>query len=309
MNELTPEQIQERFNKLPAELQSVLQSEEILNKLRGIGADEDLHIDQIGDLVDQVVLILLGFAKSSNFVSDTSVRLSIDADKTRRIAEKINKEVFESIKQHMINQDKPEDLPAKAPHITALERAGDFEIIQDRTKNGEPVPASTSVRNIPLKTPVRPMLQRDMDKPIAPTPPISTIPFSREPVLKPVTESLVTSPILETETNPPKPEPIAEPVSNPVPDLIPQHISDPVTEYTPISIHKPIPQPVSEPVSEPVAEPDIETKPRESLAEQLMRTPTAIPHEKVVRKQGSSDTGQPIPTKPTGSDPYREPTN
>lgn len=128
MNQLTPEQIQERFGKLPKELQEMLQSDEILEKIRIIGKGEDLLIDQIGELIDQIVLIVLGSAKSSSFVADISSRLSISPDRAQKIAEKINSEIFEGVKKNLITEEKPDEATTAESSVSSLERAGGFEI-------------------------------------------------------------------------------------------------------------------------------------------------------------------------------------
>ena len=90
MDQFTPEQIQERFNKLPAELQAALSSEQMAETIRKIGKDNDLMIDQIGEIVDQVGLVVLGLAKPLNFVTDIQTRIGASAGTAKRIADQIN---------------------------------------------------------------------------------------------------------------------------------------------------------------------------------------------------------------------------
>ena len=101
MKDYTTEQIQAQFEKLPKELQKAISSQEVLNTIQAIGKKYELMIDQVGDLVDQVVLVILGFAKASTFVSDLSDRLSIDAKLSQMIATDINSQVFSTIKTQM----------------------------------------------------------------------------------------------------------------------------------------------------------------------------------------------------------------
>ncbi|MCX6716042.1 MAG: hypothetical protein NT077_03430 [Candidatus Taylorbacteria bacterium] len=168
MNQLTPEQIQEKFNKLPKELQNVLSSAEIHDKIRSIGTAEGLMIDQIGELVDQVGMIILGIAKASDFVEDTSARLSINSEKARRIAEKINTEVFQAIKTSLTAEEK---LPAETEmevesSLSSLERAGDFTIEREPMKEAaledkNPVSEkdrSKLIANLENPTPVKPRM-------------------------------------------------------------------------------------------------------------------------------------------------------
>ena len=127
MDQLTPEQIKERFDRLPKELQAALSSNEIHEKIRDIGEDQGLMIDQVGELVDQVGLVILGVAKSSDFVADTSRRLSINSDRAQRIAEKINTEIFENLKNELTERESSPEIAAESG-VSSLERAGGFEI-------------------------------------------------------------------------------------------------------------------------------------------------------------------------------------
>jgi hypothetical protein len=142
MKELTMEEIQAKFETLPPEMKAAVRSPDVLDTIENIGKRHNLMIDQIGDLVDQIVLIMLGFEHSSTFVADISKRLSLKEDRARRLAKDVNAEVFAKLKTHMreaeeasrpsINQISPEQ---KRQDLSALEHAGGFSVEPEKDEN------------------------------------------------------------------------------------------------------------------------------------------------------------------------------
>lgn len=115
-------------------MKEAISSPQILDKIKGIGERNDLMIDQIGGLVEQVCLVMLGLAKASDFVKNTTARLGIDERKARVIASSINMDVFESLKQVLRNS---EENTARESSMASVGQAGGFEIEHDIPGNGE----------------------------------------------------------------------------------------------------------------------------------------------------------------------------
>lgn len=130
MRQFSAEEIQDKFETLPKELQDAVTSPDINNKIQEIGARHELHIDQIGELVDQIGLVMLGLEKSSNFVTDTSARLSIGPKEAKAIADDINKEIFSIIREKMrdIEEGTEKEAATAETAISSVERAGGFTI-------------------------------------------------------------------------------------------------------------------------------------------------------------------------------------
>lgn len=140
MKEYSTEQLQGAFEKLPKELQEAISSTEIHQKILGIGQKHGLHIDQIGQLVDQIGLVMLGLERSSDFVRDASARMSISTKDAQAIANDINADIFSAIKSSMRDieqRDKQERInearsatPASdaRKEMAALEQAGGFSV-------------------------------------------------------------------------------------------------------------------------------------------------------------------------------------
>ncbi|MFA6601463.1 MAG: hypothetical protein WCT02_01190 [Candidatus Paceibacterota bacterium] len=151
MQDFTPQEIQDQFDKLPPALQEAISSPEINEEIIGIGKRYGLPIDQIGELVDQVGLVMLGLARSTSFVRDTARRLSLREKDARAIAEDINKEVFSVMKTRMreateapvaktspYREPIPEAVSSKPIFShTDLEKAGGFTIENESTRREE----------------------------------------------------------------------------------------------------------------------------------------------------------------------------
>lgn len=101
MKQFTAEEIQKKFDSLPKILQEAVTSSEMNEKIESIGKRHNLLIDQIGELVDQVGLVMLGLEKGLNFVNNLSEALSISRYDAQSIADEVNTEVFTSIKNSM----------------------------------------------------------------------------------------------------------------------------------------------------------------------------------------------------------------
>lgn len=145
MKQFTSEEIQDQFEKLPAELQAAVTSPEIQEKIEVIGKKHNLMIDQMGELVDEIGLILLGLEKSSDFVNHASQKLNISSKAALLLAKDINSEVFDSIKDSLrkVEAEIPvEESETQENHdqtVASIENAGNFSIEKEagETNKGE----------------------------------------------------------------------------------------------------------------------------------------------------------------------------
>jgi hypothetical protein len=103
---------------------------DIYKKTEKIADMFNLHIDQLGEMDAEIKGIFLGVNKSSDFVKDISERLEIDKGKAGKIAEEVNKEIFQAIKANLQTQtDSSSD-------ISALEQMGNFTLEREKEENG-----------------------------------------------------------------------------------------------------------------------------------------------------------------------------
>ncbi len=152
MTQYTAEEIQEQFKKLPREVQQAVTSVEVNKKVEAIAKKHGLLIDQIGELVDEVGLTMIGLNKSRDFVNNVIARCSIRKAEAETIAEEVNGEVFGSIRKYLQEMENTADsgysssesenmrMEQAGKDISALESAGQFEVIKDdvETKKDQP---------------------------------------------------------------------------------------------------------------------------------------------------------------------------
>ena len=65
----TVEQLEAQYQKLPDDVREAMIKVETANVVGNIGRKYNLHIDQIGDLADEIGLTMLGLTKPDEFVS------------------------------------------------------------------------------------------------------------------------------------------------------------------------------------------------------------------------------------------------
>ncbi len=144
MKQYTAEEIQSKYETLPDMIKDAVSSMEVKLKIEEVGKRNGLMLDQIGDLVDEIGLIMLGFKKPKDFVSSITSTLSISRDVAEKIAREINTEVFSALRNSMIeNEDTVENKPQNTEAVykeanSSIEKAGGFNLEQsDGNVNNE----------------------------------------------------------------------------------------------------------------------------------------------------------------------------
>jgi len=120
----------------PKNINILANSKKIYDSVEKIGDKFGLHIDQMGELDAEIRCILLQIHKSSDFVDNICQRLEIERDLAEKVAEEVNKDIFEAIKSEMKSETEI-DQPNRKNDISALERIGDFKILKDNGGNGD----------------------------------------------------------------------------------------------------------------------------------------------------------------------------
>jgi hypothetical protein len=159
MKQFTAEQIQKRFETLPQEIKDAIASTDVHDALKAISTKYSLHIDQQGELVDQVGLVMLGLSPAKSFVSNLSQAAEIDAPTAAKIAADINSQVLDKIRSSMrAFEEKAEEEKPQSPigisnrnfSNVSLERAGNFTIEHEALSN---VPPSAPKKSVNLLEP------------------------------------------------------------------------------------------------------------------------------------------------------------
>lgn len=105
------------------EIQKNKFTSEIYKKTENIRGKFGLHIDQLGELDAEILDVFNGYSKSKDFVDHIQNRLEIDHKTATDIAVDVNKEIFESLRQNMIQQGGRDNADN-----SSLEAAGGFTI-------------------------------------------------------------------------------------------------------------------------------------------------------------------------------------
>jgi len=95
------QQVQQRLAELPADVQAAIQSSDLHTKITTIGAKYQLHIDQVGELEDEVMLAMLGFAPLEGLGAQLTRGLNLAPDVGEKLAADIHTQIFASIRESM----------------------------------------------------------------------------------------------------------------------------------------------------------------------------------------------------------------
>ncbi len=71
------------------------------NNIRAIGNKYALHVDQIGELGDEIGLVMLGLTKTGDFVTHLIARLGLDRPVAEAIAREVNEQIFLKIRESL----------------------------------------------------------------------------------------------------------------------------------------------------------------------------------------------------------------
>ncbi|HEY0907748.1 MAG TPA: hypothetical protein VGE35_00155 [Candidatus Paceibacterota bacterium] len=98
MDEQLEQTIKEAYQKLPDDMKKAVTSLPIMNMMEGIAAKNNLHIDQVGNLYTETVLVLLGLQRTSAFVGNVQKAIGVSAEVARAVAQDVNDQVFVSVR-------------------------------------------------------------------------------------------------------------------------------------------------------------------------------------------------------------------
>ncbi len=106
--------------ELPPDVRSAIESAEWEDKLCILGQKHALHIDQMGGLEDETLLVMLGFAAPEEFAANIAEQLHVPAEKAQVLALEVNTEVFLPIRESMKRfMEARANTPAPAPQAPA----------------------------------------------------------------------------------------------------------------------------------------------------------------------------------------------
>ncbi len=112
--EFTAEQIQKKFESLPEDVKKAVSSVDTTDTLIDIGEKYKLHVDKMGELVDETTLVMLGFKPTSGFVNSVKSRLGISQEVAEGVVKDVNEQILVKVRESlrkMHEEPKEEILP------------------------------------------------------------------------------------------------------------------------------------------------------------------------------------------------------
>lgn len=101
MAEDTQAQIEARLAELPEDVREAVLSAQLGERLGAIGQKHSLHIDQVGKLEDETMLVMLGFFDPDQFNKQLEEQLSLSPADAAAIAQEVNTSVFMPIRESL----------------------------------------------------------------------------------------------------------------------------------------------------------------------------------------------------------------
>ena len=97
----TVEEVQKKFDSLPAEVKNLLYSTEMTLAIQKAGEKNKLHFDQMGRLEMETTNVLLGFTDMKDYAPILVKGLEIDQQKATAVAQDIDQMLFSKIRGAM----------------------------------------------------------------------------------------------------------------------------------------------------------------------------------------------------------------
>jgi hypothetical protein len=127
MDEINPEQIQERLKELPEIIQEAINNSGWEEKIRRVASVFNLRVDQGAALEKLTQLTMLGFKDPTNFLNEVKDNVWVSEDEAKKITIEVREKIFDSIKSEIVKISRKE--------AGLLERTEIDEIIYGREED------------------------------------------------------------------------------------------------------------------------------------------------------------------------------
>ena len=101
MNQELSGALQEQIKKLPPEVQDAIASPDLKKKIGEIGNKNKLHIDQVGLLEDEVLLVMIGIEDPADFPDNIVQHVKLETSVAGKVAEDVAQQIFLPIREAM----------------------------------------------------------------------------------------------------------------------------------------------------------------------------------------------------------------
>jgi len=134
LEEIYSTELDQRLNALPEKIRKALTAASTETAILDIGKKYDLHVDQIGKLVEAVTQTLLGQIKPYQFDDYIANQLSIEPAKANLITSDINNQIFLPIRdslEKMSEQSQASPAKLPTPNIFEEKMSGMFDLNEE----------------------------------------------------------------------------------------------------------------------------------------------------------------------------------
>ena len=113
MKTYTDQQISQMYDNLPEDLKEAIFSVDMSEIVEKIGKENQLNIEQVGNLANETGMVMLGVTHPNEFIANLADRLEVDKEKARVVAGEINDQIFKPVREsirkiHNIREEEKE---------------------------------------------------------------------------------------------------------------------------------------------------------------------------------------------------------
>ena len=108
MTEVTLEEIQKKFEGLPEDLRWAIMAANVDEKITQIGKDNNLTVEQMGQLSLETHMVMFGFVHPDQFEASVKGSLQLPDEKNKKIVNEINEKILKDIRENLLSLYKKE---------------------------------------------------------------------------------------------------------------------------------------------------------------------------------------------------------
>ncbi len=116
----TKEILKNQFDQLPENLKKVIEESDWQKKLADISSSHNLLIDKAASLENETLFVMIGLEPAKDYITNLKNGLEIDQQTAESIAVDVNREIFDTIKDHLVNFENEIETEEKIPEKDAL---------------------------------------------------------------------------------------------------------------------------------------------------------------------------------------------
>ena len=118
MEENIAKKIQQRLTEISPDVRKAIESVDFDSHIQEVGKKHQLHVDQVGALEDEVLMVMLGFTPLESFGDHVAAQLKVSPQAAQSIVQDVNQNVFLPVRESLKSftaKKKGEAAPSPAP--------------------------------------------------------------------------------------------------------------------------------------------------------------------------------------------------